>query len=147
MRKVITIQLNLCYEERIYSRFRNDCVITKSYDDSVISYTAAFSYDKDSGFNKTYCIDEFCSELVRKIVEDGSCRITSFLIMTEQRYGAAKLMCANKFLSLLENSVSCILHRIFKDDLIAYETENFSERCYYDKYYIDISTPVSVTIR
>lgn len=147
MKKVITIKLNLCYEERIYSQFRNDYVITKSYDDSVIGHTATFLYDEDSGFNKIYCIDEFCSDLVRKIVEDDSCRITSFLIMTEQRYKSSKLMCANKFLSFLENSVSCIFHKIFKDDLISYETENFSERCYYDKYYIDISTPISVTIK
>ena len=147
MKKVITIKVNLCYEERVYSQFRNEYVIIKSYDDVVIGHAASFVLNDELIPEKIHSIDEFCSDLVRKIVENDSCRITSFLIMTEQKYRSAKLMCATKFLAFLENTVSCVINKIFKDDLLSVETENFSERVYYDKYYVDISTPISVTIR
>lgn len=147
MKKVITIKINLRYEEKIYSQFRKDYVTSETYDDVVLGHTASFVYDDDMDFRCSHSVDEFCSDLARKIVECYSCRLTSFLIMTEEKYKSAKLMCASKFLCFLENSVSIILNRIFKEDLLMYETEYFSERCYYDKYYIDISTPISVTIK
>lgn len=147
MKKVITIKLNLCYQEKIYSQFRNEYVTTTFYDDVVVGHTASLVFDDGLLPTRCHMVEEFCSDLIRKIVENDSCRITSFLIMTEQRYKSAKLMCATKFLAFLENTVSCIINAIFKDDLLVYETEDFNERCYYDKYYVDISTPISVTIK
>lgn len=147
MKKVITIKVNLCYEERIYSPFRKDYVISKTYDDVVLGHTASFVYDDDLELRSNHVVNEFCSDLARKIVECDFCRLTSFLIMTEENYKSAKLMCASKFLAFLENSISVIITNILKENLLVYETEDFSERCYYDKYYIDISTPISVTIK
>lgn len=147
MKKVITMKVNLCYEERIYSQFRNDYVITKSFDDVVIGHTSSIVFNDDLVPTRCHMVEEFCSDFVRKIVEDDSLRITSFLIMTEQKYKSAKLMCATKFLTFLENTVSCIINKIFRDDLLLFESQEFSEREYYDKYYVDISTPISVTIK
>lgn len=150
MKKVITIKVNLRYEERIYSQFRKEYVTFETYDDVILCHTSSFLYDDDLDVCSNHSVEEFCSDLVRKIAECDSCRLTSFLFLTEEKYKSAKLMCANKFLSFLANSVSIILNRIFKENLLVYETEDFSERCYYDKYdkyYIDISTPISVTIK
>lgn len=147
MKKVITIKLNLCYQEKIYSQFLNEYVTTKSYDDVVVGHTASLVFDCELIPTRPHMVEEFCSDLIRKVVENDSCRITSFFIMTEQKYKSAKFMCATKFLAFLENTLSCIINAIFKDDLLVYETKEFNERCYYDKYYIDISTPISVTIK